>query len=92
MFKAWKIIKSLLPSSSKKSSTPERIKYNNEICSNSMVAKNFCDYFSKIGLKLASKISSHDDNAFKTYFGEIYLHLCFIVLQLILKYCKKLIF
>ena len=31
---------------------------------------NFCDYFSKIGLKLASKISSHDDNAFKTYLGK----------------------
>ena len=68
MFKTWKTVKSLLPYSSKKSSTPEKIKYNDEIFSNPLnVAKHFCDYFSKIGLKLASKISSHEDNAFKTY-------------------------
>ena len=70
-FKAWKIIKSLFPSSIKKSSTPEKIKCNDEVFSNPLdAAKNFCDYFSKIGLKLASKISLHDDNAFKTYFGQ----------------------
>ena len=55
----------------KKSSTPEKIKYNDELFSNPLdVANNFCDYFSKIGLKLASKISSHDDNAFKIYLGK----------------------
>ena len=71
MLKTWKTVKSLLPSSNKKSSTPEKIKYNDEILSNPLdVANNFCDYFSKIGLKLASKISSHDDNAFKTYLGK----------------------
>ena len=71
MFKTWKTVISLLPSSNKKSSTPEKIKYNDEIFSNPLdVANNFCDYFSKIGLKLASKTSSHDDNAFKTYFGK----------------------
>ena len=69
MFKTWKIVKSLLPSSNKKSSTPEKIKFNDEIFSNPLdVANNFCDYFLKIGLKLASKISSHD--AFKTYLGK----------------------
>ena len=92
MFKTWKTVKSLLPFFSKKSSTPEKIKYNDEIFSNPLdVAKNFCDYFSKIGLKLASKISLHDDNAFKTYLGKsLYLFL-FLVPQLTLKYCKKLI-
>ena len=71
MFKTWKTVISLLPSSNKKSSTPEKIKYNDEIFSNPLdVANNFCDYFSKIGLKLASKTSSHDDNALKTYFGK----------------------
>ena len=71
MFKTWKTVKSLLPSSNKKSSTPEKIKYNDELFSNPLdVANNFCDYFSKIGLKLASKISSHDDNAFKSYLGK----------------------
>ena len=71
MFKTWKTVKSLLPSTNKKSSTPEKIKYNDELFSNPLdVANNFCDYFSKIGLKLASKISSHDDNAFKTYLGK----------------------
>ena len=71
MFKTWKTVKSLLPSSNKKSSKPEKIKYNDELFSNLLnVANNFSDYFSKIGLKLASKISSHDDNAFKTYLGK----------------------
>ena len=71
MFKTRKTIKSLLSSSSKKSSAPEKIKYNDETFSNLLdVAKNFCDYFSKIGLKLTSKIFSLDDNAFKTYLGE----------------------
>ena len=71
MFKTWKTVISLLPSSNKKSSTPEKNKYSDEIFSNPLdVANNFCDYFSKIGLKLASKISSHDDNASRTYFGK----------------------
>ena len=71
MFKTWKTVRSLLPSSNKKSSTPEKIKYNDQTFSNPLdIANNFCDYFSKIGLKLASKIFSHDDNAFKTYLGK----------------------
>ena len=70
MFKTLKTIKSF-SSSSKKLSTPEKIKYKDKIFSNLLnVAKNFCYYLSKIGLKLASKISSHDDYGFKTYLGE----------------------
>ena len=97
MFQTWKTVKSLLPSSNKKSSTPEKIKYNDEIFSNPLdVANNFCGYFSKIGLKLASKISSNDDNAFKTYLGKSLsssMFLCptiyFEVLQVINSLKKK---
>ena len=49
MFKTWKTVKSLLPSFRKKSSTPEKIKYNDEILSNQLdVEKNFCDYSRKL--------------------------------------------
>ena len=58
-----------------------------------MLQITFVTIFQKIGLKLASKISSHDDNAFKTYLVKNLsssLFLCPTV-QLTLKYCKKLI-
>ena len=88
MFKTWKTIKSFFPSFSTKSSTPEKIKHNDEILSNPQnVAKNVCDYFSKTGLKLASKNLCMMIMLLRLTSETDYLHFRFFALQLILKYC-----
>ena len=75
----------------KKSSAPQNNKHNEKIFSNPLVvAKNFFDYFSKIGLILASKISSQDDNAFKTYLGESLFSSLFVCLTTFFEILQKI--
>ena len=50
-FKTWKVIKSLLSCSQNSSTTPNEIKYNDNLITGSeTVSESFNSYFSKVGL------------------------------------------
>ena len=67
-FKTWNTIKSLLPSSSKISSDPTKIKVGDDVLTDSSaITEKFCDYFSKIDQNLASKIPAHDDTVIRSH-------------------------
>ena len=57
-FKTWKVIKSLLSCSQNSSTTPNEIKYNDNLITGSeTISESFNSYFSKVDLDLSAKFN-----------------------------------
>lgn len=64
----WRIIKSLLSSSNKSSTIPEKVKHNDCLYTDlNDITEQFNEYFANVGNNLAARITPHDENAYKKY-------------------------
>ena len=97
-FKTWKVIKSLLSCSQNSSTTPNEIKYNGNLITDSeTISESFNSYFSEVGLDLSAQFNQHDTNSNKKFLPKFNSSSFFIqptseteVIQLIHSLKKKI--